>query len=118
VCESCEAVSACSLAAAVPPSIPASRTLRSTLNIAPYTLHRTVNEVAVFFAATDHGKSVSDLTQEDVVIRDAGRPPASVVKFRNESQLPLRVGLVIDTSSSITKQFPFEQKAAATFLQK
>jgi len=118
VCESCEAVSAGPLALAVSPSIPASRTRRSSSNIAPYTLHSTVNEVAVFFAATDHGKSVSDLTQQDVVIRDAGRPPASVVKFRNESQLPLRLGLVIDTSSSITKQFPFEQKAAATFLQK
>ena len=41
----------------------------------PYTLRRSVNEVAVFFAATDHGKSVSDLTRQDVVIQDAGRPP-------------------------------------------
>jgi VWFA-related protein len=77
-----------------------------------------VNEVAVFFAATDHGKSVSDLTRQDVVIQDAGGPPAGVTNFRNESQLPLRIGLVIDTSVSITKQFAFEQKAAASFLRK
>ncbi len=84
----------------------------------PYLLRSSVNEVAVFFAATDHGKSVSDLTQQDVVIQDAGRPPEVVTHFRNESQLPLRLGLVIDTSASITKQFAFEQKAAASFLRK
>jgi VWFA-related protein len=77
-----------------------------------------VNEVAVFFAATDHGKSVSDLRRQDVVIQDAGRPPAGVTNFRNESQLPLRLGLVIDTSASITNEFAFEQKAAASFLRK
>jgi len=90
---------------------------RSGLNISAYTLRSTVNEVAVFFAATDHGKSVADLTGKDVVIRDAGRPPATITKFRNESQLPLRLGLVIDTSNSITKQFSFEQKVAGSFLR-
>ncbi|MGB7601376.1 MAG: VWA domain-containing protein [Candidatus Sulfotelmatobacter sp.] len=84
----------------------------------PYTLRSSVNEVAVFFAATDHGKSVTDLTQQDVVIRDASRPPEVVTHFRNESQLPLRLGLVIDTSASITKEFVFEQNAAASFLRK
>jgi Ca-activated chloride channel family protein len=84
----------------------------------PYLLRSSVNEVAVFFAATDHGKSVSDLTRQDVVIQDGGRPPAGVTNFRNESQLPLRLGLVIDTSASITDQFAFEQKAAASFLRK
>ena len=84
----------------------------------PYLLRSSVNEVAVFFAATDHGKSVSDLRRQDVVIQDAGRPPAGVTNFRNESQLPLRLGLVIDTSASITNEFAFEQKAAASFLRK
>jgi Ca-activated chloride channel homolog len=86
----------------------------------PYSLilRSSVNEVAVFFAATDHGKSVSDLTQENLVIRDDGQPPAAVVGFRNESQLPLRLGLVIDTSSSITREFAFEQKASTSFLRK
>jgi Ca-activated chloride channel family protein len=77
-----------------------------------------VNEVAVFFAATDHGKSVSDLTREEIEIRDAGKPPAKVIAFRNEADLPLRMGLVIDTSSSITREFEFEKKAAASFLKK
>ncbi len=90
----------------------------SGLDIAPYMLRTTVNEVAVFFAATDHGESVTDLTRQDVQIQDAGKPPAAVLGFRNESQLPLRLGLVIDTSNSITRQFGFEQQTAATFLRK
>lgn len=90
----------------------------SALNIAPYMLRSTVNEVAVFFAATDHGKSVTDLTRQEVVIQDAGKPPAALLGFRNESELPLRLGLVIDTSNSITRQFAFEQQAAAAFLRK
>jgi VWFA-related protein len=93
---------------------------RQPRGLDPYSLilRSSVNEVAVFFAATDHGKSVSDLSQENVVIRDDGQPPAAVVGFRNESQLPLRLGLMIDTSSSITREFAFEQKAAASFLRK
>jgi Ca-activated chloride channel family protein len=83
-----------------------------------WVLHSTVNEVAVFFAATDHGRSVTDLVQNEVTIRDDGKLPASIIDFRNEARLPLRLGLVIDTSSSITEQFTFEQKAATSFLRK
>ena len=82
------------------------------------TFRASTDEVAVFFAATDHGKSVTDLTGRDVGIRDDSRPPAVVTGFRNESQLPLRMGLVIDTSASISDRFKFEQEAAASFLQK
>jgi Ca-activated chloride channel homolog len=118
-CRTCGAVMPASLITAdVPASGPVSRVQPDSFGGSGLILHRTVNEVAVFFAATDHGKSVSDLTRESVVIRDNGKPPAAVTGFRNEAQLPLRLGLVIDTSSSITKQFAFEQKAAASFLQK
>ncbi|MGA8429945.1 MAG: VWA domain-containing protein [Candidatus Sulfotelmatobacter sp.] len=80
-------------------------------------LRETVDEVALLFAATDHGKSVPDLTPQDVRIRDNGEPPAAIVDFRSEAELPLRLGLVIDTSDSISGRFAFEQKAAGRFLQ-
>jgi Ca-activated chloride channel homolog len=83
-----------------------------------WVLRKSVDEVALFFAATDHGKSVSDLTRQEVGIRDDHEPPANVIDFRNESELPLRLGLVIDTSASIIDRFSFEQGAAAGFLQK
>jgi len=77
-----------------------------------------VDEVAFFFAATDHGKSVTNLDVSEVKVRDDNRPPAALRSFRNESQLPLRLGLVIDTSDSVTGRFSFEQQAAEKFLQK
>jgi VWFA-related protein len=83
-----------------------------------FTLRKVVDEVAVFFAVTDHGKSVTDLTREQVGIRDDAKAPAAITGFRNEDQLPLRLGIVIDTSESITTRFSFEQRAATDFLQK
>jgi VWFA-related protein len=83
-----------------------------------FTLHKVVDEVAVFFAATDHGKSVTDLTPQDVGVRDDQQSPAVVTGFRTQAQLPLRLGVVIDTSESIADRFSFEQRAATDFLQK
>jgi Ca-activated chloride channel homolog len=83
-----------------------------------YTLHADVDEVSVFFAATDHGRAVSDLKPTDVILRDANRPPVRIMGFRSESELPLRLGLVIDTSQSITGRFTFEQAAAVDFVKK
>ena len=76
-----------------------------------------VNEVAVLFSATDAGKSVNDLNRNDVKILDDHKPPASVLSFRSESDLPLRLGLLIDTSGSITERFTFEQRAAVSFME-
>lgn len=81
-------------------------------------LHSNVNEVAVWFVATDHGRPIRDLTQSEVTVRDAGKPPQAVVGFRSEDQLPLRLGLVVDTSESVAGRFKFEQTAAEDFLQK
>jgi Ca-activated chloride channel homolog len=84
----------------------------------PFALRSVVDEVAVFFAATDHGKSVTDLTREEIGILDDRKPPASITGFRNEAELPLRLGIVIDTSESVTGRFSFEQRAAVHFLEK
>jgi len=80
-------------------------------------LRASVDEVSIFFAATDHGKSVTNLTADDIVVRDDNKAPHTLLGFRNESELPLRLGLVIDTSNSVTDRFSFEQAAAIKFLQ-
>ena len=83
-----------------------------------HTLRASVDEVTLFFTATDHGKSVTGLTGANIAIQDDRKPPAAILGFRNEAQLPLRLGLVIDTSESISTRFSFEQHAAINFLQK
>ncbi|MGA6980964.1 MAG: VWA domain-containing protein [Candidatus Sulfotelmatobacter sp.] len=93
-----------------------SRTHRS--HYAGLTLHSSTDEVALFFAATDHGKPVTNLTIKDIDVHDDHKLPASLIALRNESQLPLRLGLVIDTSASVEGRFKFEQESATRFLQK
>jgi Ca-activated chloride channel family protein len=76
-----------------------------------------VEEVAMMFTATDHGKSVTNLGPSDVVIREDNQPPVPILGFYNVTQLPLRIGLIIDMSNSITERFSFEQGAASKFLE-
>jgi VWFA-related protein len=81
------------------------------------TFHAATDEVAMFFAATDRGKSATDLKVSDIEVQDDSHPPHAILGFRNESELPLRLGLIIDTSKSVTDRLPFEKHAAMKFLQ-
>jgi Ca-activated chloride channel family protein len=90
---------------------------RAGLDSPGSTFRAAVDEVTIFFAATDHGKSATNLTASDIVVRDDNRPPHAILGFRNESQLPLRLGLIIDTSNSVKDRIAFEEAAATKFLQ-
>ena len=78
-----------------------------------WSFHKQVNEVNVLFVAKRHGKFVSDLAQSDITVVDDGKPADSILGFRTERDLALRVGLLIDTSDSLTGRFSFEQAAAS-----
>jgi Ca-activated chloride channel family protein len=82
-----------------------------------YVLHTSTDEVPVFFSVTDHGKSITTLTVNDIEILDDQKAPAGITGFRTESELPLRLGIVIDTSSSVASTFKFEQNSASSFLK-
>jgi VWFA-related protein len=76
-----------------------------------------VNEVNVIFTVTDkRNHFVKDLTQPDFKFIDDGKPVANVNSFRKETNLPLRVGLLIDASNSVRDRFKFEQESAIEFL--
>ena len=82
------------------------------------TIKKRVDEVNVLFIATDrHGKFVRNLNQGDFSILDDHKPPQSIVKFIRHTDLPLELGLLVDTSGSIRSRFDFEQEAAIGFLQ-
>jgi VWFA-related protein len=90
---------------------------QTDVNVAHQVIRVKVEEVAMLFAVTDHGKSVTNLSPSDIQIRDDGRPPEAILGFHNITQLPLRIGLVIDMSNSITERFVFEEAAASKFLE-
>lgn len=80
------------------------------------TIRAEVKEVNVIFTATDHkGHYRKDLKERDLTVLDDGKPPASVNSFTSETDLPLRVGLVLDVSGSITDRMAFEQESAIKF---
>lgn len=83
------------------------------------TIRKRVSEVDVLFIATDrHGKFVRNLNQGDFTILDDHKPPQSIVNFRRETDLPIELGLLVDTSGSVRGRFDFEQEAAVSFLQR
>jgi Ca-activated chloride channel family protein len=83
------------------------------------TIRKRVDEVNVLFIATDrHGKFVRNLNQKDFTILDDHKPPQTIVNFRRETDLPLELGLLVDTSGSVRTRFDFEQEAAVSFLQR
>lgn len=81
------------------------------------TLHKAVSEVHVVFTVTDeHGGYVRDLKQGDFRILDDHKPPKEILSFHSETELPLQVGILIDTSQSVRDRFKFEQETAIEFL--
>jgi VWFA-related protein len=82
------------------------------------TIRKRVDEVNVLFIATDkHGKFVRNLNQGDFNFFDDHKPVESIVAFRRETDLPLKMGLLVDVSGSVRTRFDFEQDAATGFLQ-
>jgi VWFA-related protein len=95
---------------ATPPTAPAQDAATPTIKIL-------ANEVDLVFTVTDkNGKFINGLNQSSFGLLDDGRPPEAVLHFYSETNLPLRVGVMLDTSSSIRQRFKFEQDSATTFL--
>ncbi len=110
------AASSAQSAQAQPPQQPGAATDQSDAG-AP-TIRLPVNEVNLIFTVTDkHGHYIPNLQQSDFALLDDGRAPAKVNSFHQQINLPLRVGIVIDASTSIRSRFQFEQQSATEFLQ-
>lgn len=84
----------------------------------PWTIRKRVDEVTVFFTVTKGKKYVNDLMQEEISVKDDKKPAAKISVFGHQSDLPLRMGLLVDTSNSVHYRFSFEKEAAGRFLQK
>jgi len=85
--------------------------------VGTFTLH--VDEVDLPFVVADsHHHWITNLSQDEVRLRDNGLPPESIRIFESRSGLPLRVGLIVDKSDSVTQQFTYEKDAAALFISR
>src|SRR3978361_1011258 len=63
-----------------------------------------LTQVNVLFTATDKkGRFVTDLSVNDFEVME-NKKPQFIQQFTAESDLPLRLGLLIDTSNSIRSQ--------------
>jgi VWFA-related protein len=79
-------------------------------------VRREVPLVNVVFAVTDHhNRFVTDLEQKDFSVTEDGQQQ-SIEFFHRETDLPLRIGMLLDTSNSIRSRLQFEKDAAFNFL--
>ena len=77
---------------------------------------RNVNLVDVLFSVvTKRDKLVTDLNKENFKVFDDGAQQ-QVASFSQPTDLPLRIGMVLDTSNSIRDRLKFEQDAAIDFI--
>jgi VWFA-related protein len=75
-----------------------------------------VNRVDVLFTVSDKkGRFVTDLGINDFLVSE-NKKPQSILEFAAESDLPLRLAILIDTSNSIRDRFRFQQEAATRFI--
>jgi Ca-activated chloride channel homolog len=80
------------------------------------TIPVSVNLVDVLLTVLDRrNKLVPDLEKQDFKIYD-DNVPQDIRYFSKQSDLPLRIGMLMDTSNSIRDRLKFEQDAANNFL--
>ncbi len=83
----------------------------------PTRIRVNVTRVNMLFTVTDKkGRFVTDLGKEDFEVFE-GKKQQNIQDFAAESDLPLRLAVLIDTSNSIRDRFRFEQDAASEFLR-
>jgi Ca-activated chloride channel homolog len=82
----------------------------------PTTIRTQVNLVDILFTVLDRrNKLVANLEKPDFRIFDDNLPQ-EIRYFSKQSDLPLRIGMLMDTSNSIRDRLRFEQDAANNFL--
>jgi VWFA-related protein len=75
-----------------------------------------VNVVNVLATVRDkHGKIINNLSQSDFVLEEDGRPQ-NIHYFSRETDLPLTLGLLVDTSRSMRNSIDQERSASGTFV--
>jgi VWFA-related protein len=89
--------------------VPFVRSQQSTLKV-------NVDLVNVLFTVTDSkGHLVPGLVKNDFAVEEDGRKQ-EIYSFSKENELPLTIGMLIDTSASVSRVFADEKETAIQFL--
>ena len=82
----------------------------------PAPIRAEVTRVNMLFTVTDkHGRFVTDLRRSDFEVFE-NKKPQEITEFTSETDLPLRLAILVDTSNSIRDRFRFQQEAAMNFV--
>jgi VWFA-related protein len=75
-----------------------------------------VSRVNMLFTVSDKkGRFITDLSKDDFDVFES-KKTQNIIEFSAESDLPLRLAILIDTSNSIRDRFRFQQEAAIAFV--
>src|SRR5579859_6952511 len=81
------------------------------------TLQSDVNLVSVYFTVRDsHKRLLDDLDQQQFQVREDGKPQ-TIKFFAHHSDVPLNVGVLLDTGTSTQSTLTFEADATSMFVQ-
>jgi VWFA-related protein len=80
------------------------------------TLKVRANLVNMYFSARDKGGYVTNLHKEDCTVLE-NKLEQPIKNFTKEKNLPLTIGILLDTSGSQMNVLPLEQEAGARFLK-
>lgn len=84
-----------------------------------YTFHRDIPEVRLqFTVADDQGRVVTNLSANDLRVYEDQSPVPRFSDFQRAEDLPLQIGLVLDTSDSVKRVLAEEKTAATKFLDR
>ncbi len=90
---------------------------QSVPNQSDATFSTNVNVVTVFATVRDkQGQVVRNLAKDDFLLDEDGQPQ-KIGYFSQESNLPLTLGLLVDTSGSTRRVLPDERDASHQFLE-
>src|SRR5271156_400532 len=90
------------------PPVPVDTGSISTLNVK-------TSLVNVYFSARDKNGFLTNLHKDDCGLLE-DKAPQTIKNFTQEKNLPLTIGILLDTSGSQTNVLPLEQESGATFL--
>jgi VWFA-related protein len=75
-----------------------------------------VDRVNVYFTVCNRkGRLITDLTRDNFAVFEDGKPQ-TITNFSRETDVPLAVAVLIDTSGSVRYKLPLEQEAIIQFL--